>query len=158
MTERMPQTKQNEVIAEKSRAAAYVFLALAALGVVIAAVGVILLIDIEFNQASAGLKALIISLIAVGGAMLVIFAFLYVKQLYRPYALITLQDGIFVFPDGSRCRANQIVAIDRQRVKGNRGKIIVTLTDGKIEVDGVADYEKAYEKFSSLTGKPAAEK
>lgn len=144
--------KEIEVIAEKSRRAAYVFLALMALGVVIAAVGLILLISYGFADVMLSLKIVELSLTVVGAIMLCVFGGLYVKQLFRPYALITFEKGELKFQDGTVCEPNEITAVEEYK-----GVIIITVNGEKKEISGAANYDKAYRKLCVLTGNAISE-
>lgn len=155
MTDRGGAEADREIIAEKTRVKAYVFLALAIAGVILAAVGVFLFIKINFNAADFGLRAVMICLTAVGAVMLIVFGGLFVRQLFRPYSLIVLKDGVLFFPDGTECKPSEILKIERSKGFGNCGKLTVTFADRKCEIDGVAKYEKAYRKLSVLAGKQA---
>ncbi|MDE6849967.1 MAG: hypothetical protein K2J54_01440, partial [Clostridia bacterium] len=132
--------KQIEVIAEKSRKAAYAFLALTVLGVVVAAVGVILFLTAGFKSANIIMQAAVICLTAVGAVLITVFTALFVRQLYRKYSLIILKDGTLTFPDGTTCYPNDVKAVDKDK---KSGKITVSLADRKIEVGGVANLDKA---------------
>lgn len=144
--------KEVEIIAEKSRKTAYIFLALATLGVAVAAAGVILLVSYGFAGVMISLKIVELVLTVVGALMLLIFGGLYVKRLFRPYALITLEDGGLKLPDGKVCNPNEISSVEK-----DKRKIILTVNGGKIEINGVANFEKAYRKLCVLTGSPVSE-
>lgn len=147
--------KQTEVVAEKSRKAAYIYLALSVLGVAVAAAGVILMATTKFEDRSFNGHELILCLLALGAVMLFTFGGLFIRQLFRPYALITLQDGKLKLPDGTVCNPNEITSVEKSKEFGKCGKISVILNGVKIEINGVANYEKAYRKLCVLTGNPA---
>lgn len=144
--------KEIEIIAEKSRKAAYVFLALAVLGVVVAAVGVILYLAVGFNVSDVVMQAVVISLTALGAVLIAVFTALFIRQLYRTYWLIILKEGELIFPDGTKCNPNEITAVEK-----DNGKITVSIADRKIEVVGVVNSDKAYRKLCVLTGNPVKE-
>ena len=144
--------KEIEIIAEKSRKAAYVFLALSVLGVVVAAVGVILYLAVGFNVSDVAMQAVVIGLTALGAVLIIVFTALFIRQLYRTYWLIILKEGELIFPDGTKCKPGDITAVEK-----DNGKITVSLADRKIEVVGVANFDKAYRKLCVLTGKPVTE-
>lgn len=152
MTAARIKEKEIEVIAEKSRRAAYVFLALMALGVAVAAAGIILLISYGFADAALSLKIVELSLTVVGALIICIFGGLYIKQLFRPYSLITFENGELKFYDGTVCKPNEISAVEE-----DKGIIILTVNGEKKEIVGVADYDKAYRKLCVLTGNTISE-
>lgn len=147
--------KETEVIAEKSRSAAYIYLALSILGVAVAAAGVILLATTKFENRSFSGHEVILCLLALGAVMVFTFGGLFIRQLFRPYALITLQDGKLNLPDGTVCNPNEITSVEKSKEFGKCGKLTVILNGVKIEINGVANYEKAYRKLCVLTGNPA---
>ncbi|MCM1546083.1 MAG: hypothetical protein NC033_03500 [Clostridiales bacterium] len=144
--------KQTEIIAEKSRVKAYVFLALAVFGVALAAAGIILFAASGFNLVTVSMQAVTVSLTAAGGLVLIVFSMLFIKQLYRPYALITLTDGVLKFSDGAACSPNDITAVEK-----SKNKITLTVNGEKKEIAGVADADKAYRKLCVLTGNAAVD-
>ncbi len=157
MTEERAEEKQVEVIAEKSRTVAYVYLLLAALGVALVAAGLFILVYFKISDMDRTVLVVAICLLAVGAVMLFTFAGLYISRLYRPYALITLKDGELIFPDGTKCKPDEITAVEVKKEFGKCGKLSISLPDRKIEVGGVAKYEKACTKLSILAGKPLGE-
>ena len=146
-----------EIIAEKSRKAAYIFLALIVVGVIIAAVGIILAFVGDLKFKSVGEQAVVFSLLGVGAAVIAVFSALFIKQLYRPYSLITLEKGELKLPDGTACKPNEITAVKKSGEKGKSGKIILTVNGKEIAVDGVVSCDKAYRKLCMLTGIQAEE-
>lgn len=152
MIEKNNDENQVEIIAEKSRRTAYVFLALIGAGVIVAAAGIILAFSGQLKFKSEEDQAVVFSLLGAGAALIAVFSGLFIKQLYRPYALITLDGGELKFPDGTVCTPSEITGVEKSE------KILtVTLTDRKIEVRGVVNCEKAYRKLCMLTGIPAEE-
>ena len=152
MIDERNEDKEFEIIAEKSRKTAYVFLALTALGVAVAAVGIILFFAVGFKTADEVMQAVVISLTASGAVIIAVFTALFIRQLYRTYSLIILKGGWLIFPDGTTCRPSDIKAVKR-----DKNKITVSLADYKIEVVGVANCDKAYRKLCVLTGNPVSE-
>ncbi len=152
MIDERTEENQTEVIAEKSRKAAYVFLALTALGVAVAAAGVILYLTVGHKSVKTGEQAAVISLTAVGAVLIAVFTALFIKQLYRTYALIVFKEGKLVLPDGAECSPNEVTAVE----KGNN-KITVTVNGERREINGVANCDKAYRKLCVLTGNPVTE-
>ena len=152
MTDERTEEKETEVIAEKSRKAAYVFLALAVLGVAVAAVGVILYLAVGHKTVEVKIQAAVITLTALGAVLITVFTALYIRQLYRTYALITLQGGALKFPDGTTCSPNKITAVEK-----GKDKITVTVDGEKKEINGVANCDKAYRKLCILTGNTVSE-
>lgn len=152
MTDGRTEEKEVEVIAEKSRKAAYVFLALALSGVVVAAVGIILYFAVGFKATDVVMQTVEIGLTALGAVLLAVFAALYIRQLYRTYALIVLKEGKLTFPDGTECSPNEITAVEKEN-----SKITVTVNGERREINGVANGDKAYRKLCVLTGIPVSE-
>ncbi|MCM1437878.1 MAG: hypothetical protein NC131_01520 [Roseburia sp.] len=147
--------KDVEIIAESSRKTAYIFLALSVLGVLIAAAGIIIFIACGFKLVDAGMQAVTISLTAGGGVILIIFTVLFIKQLYRPYSLITLSEGKVCFAGGKVCSPNEIEAVEKSGQKGRSGTLTVTVNGEKLIICGVVNFERAYRKLAMLAGKPA---
>lgn len=154
MIDERTEEKEIEVIAEKSRKAAYAFLALSVLGVAVAAAGVILYLALGHKTFDAGVQAAVISLTALGAVLIIVFTALFIKQLYSPFALIKLNKGEIILPDGKSVKPSEITAVERDK---NAGKISLTVGGGKIEVEGVGNCEKAYRKLCVLTGNPIEE-
>lgn len=154
MKDERTEEKEVEVIAEKSRKAAYAFLAMAVFGVVVAAAGVILYLTRGYKTIDAGVQAAVISLTAVGAVLIIVFTALFIKQLYSPFVLIKLNKGEIIFPDGKAVKPSEITAVERDK---KAGKITVILSGEKIEVGGVGNCEKAYRKLCVLTGNPIEE-
>ncbi len=140
--------KEVEVIAEKSRKNAYVFLALAVSGAVIVAVGAFLLIYIKTENS----LVWELCVLGVGAVLLLTFAGLYISRLFRPYALITFEDGVLKFNDGATCNPGEITTVEK-----GKDKIILTVNGEKKEICGEANIDKAYRKLCVLTGNPALE-
>ena len=140
--------KEVEVIAEKSRKAAYAFLALAALGAVIATVGAFLLVYVRTDNS----LVWELCILSVGAVLLLAFAGLYISRLFRPYALITLEKGVIKLNDGTACNPSEINAVEK-----DKDKIILTVNGEKKEIIGVSNSDKAYRKLCVLTGNPALE-
>ena len=152
MTETRTEEKEVEVIAEKSRKIAYVFLALSLLGVIVAAVGIILYLAVGFKINDIVMQAVEIGLTALGAVLIAVFTALFVRQLYRSYALIVLKEGKLVFSDGTVCSPNEVTAVE----KGNN-KLTVIINGERKEIDGVANCDKAYRKLCVLTGNSVTE-
>lgn len=144
--------KEIEIIAEKSRKAAYVFLALTAFGVAVAMAGVILYFVVGHKTVDAGIQAAVITLTALGAVLIAVFTALFIKQLYRTYSLIILKNGKLIFPDGAECNPNEITAVEK-----GKDKITLTVNGEKKEIIGVANCEKAYRKLCLLTGNTVSE-
>lgn len=147
MTDGRTEEKEVEIIAEKSRKAAYVFLALALSGVVVAAVGIILYLAVGFKVSEVAKQAVEIGLTALGAVLIAVFTALYIRQLYRKYALIVFKEGKLTFPDGTVCSPNEITAVEKES-----NKITVTINGERREINGVANVDKAYRKLCVLTG------
>ncbi len=152
MTETRTEEKEVEVIAEKSRKTAYVFLALSLLGVIVAAVGIIMYLAVGFKVNDVVKQAVEIGLTALGAVLIAVFTALFIRQLYRTYALIVLKEGKLVFPDGTECSPNEITAVEK-----GKNKITVTINGERKETDGVANCDKAYRKLCVLTGNSVTE-
>ncbi len=157
VTEGRGSENETEVIAEKSRGAAYIFLALSVAGVLLVAAGVFLLIKFGFANSSAVNKALTLTFIIAGAVMSVLFGGLFIQRLYRPYSLIILQNGALEFPDGNVCKPGEITRITKVKQTGKSGRISVTACGREIVVNGVVNYEKSYKKLCVLTGYPEEE-
>lgn len=151
MIEERTEEKEVEVIAEKSRKAAYVFLALSILGVAVAAVGIILFLTVGFKTFTEVMQGVIIGLTALGAVLLIVFSALYIRQMYNTYSLVVFTDGLLKFHDGTECNPSEITAVEKDKEKG---KITLSLADRKIEINGVANCDKAYRKLCVLTGNP----
>ena len=78
MIEERNEDKDFEIIAEKSRKAAYVYLALTVLGVAVAAAGVILFLTVGFKTIEVSIQATVISLTAVGAVLIAVFTALFI--------------------------------------------------------------------------------
>ncbi|MDE6691136.1 MAG: hypothetical protein K2K04_04115 [Clostridia bacterium] len=152
MIDERTEDKETEIIAEKSRKAAYVFLALTALGVAVAAAGVILYFVAGYKTVKVGIQAAVIVLTALGAVLIAVFTLLFIKQLYRKYSLIILKEGELTFPDGTVCTPNEITAVEKCK-----NKITLTVRGEKKEIDGVANVDKAYRKLCVLTGNTVSE-
>lgn len=152
MTDERTEEKEVEVIAEKSRRAAYVFLALAALGLTVATVGVILFFVSGCKTINVGVHAAVITLTALGAVLIAVFSALYIRQLYRTYALIVLENGVLKFSDGTVCTPNEITA-----VKKGKNEITVTIYGEKKVINGVTNCAKACKKLCMLTGNTVSE-
>ncbi len=144
--------KEFEVIAEKSRKAAYVFLAMTAFGVAVAAAGVILYFVVGHKTVDAGIQAAVITLTAVGAVLIAVFTLLFIKQLYRKYSLIILKEGKLIFIDGAECSPNEITAVEK-----GKNTITLTVNGEKKEIVGVANCDKAYRKLCVLSGNTVSE-
>ena len=141
--------KQIEIIAEKPRTVAYIFLAFALLGILVAAAGVYLFIAFRSVQDNV-VFALKISLVVCGLVLAAVFGGLFIKQLFRPYALVILQKGALEFPDGTTCKPEEISEINKEK------KVItVKVGDKVIALNSVADPDNAYRKLAMLEGKHA---
>lgn len=151
MTDGREEEKNVEIIAEKPRTAAYVFLALAALGVAVAAAGVILYLTIGRKTVDLGIQVTVICLTALGALLIVVFTALYIRQLYRTFALITFENGALKFGDGTACRPDEITAVEK-----GKNEIRVTVNGEKKVISGVARCDKAYRKLCVLTGNPVS--
>ena len=147
MTAERGEEKETEVIAEKSRAVAYAFLALSAAGVFICFAGALMFIKFAGVQNTA-IFALKITLTAFGVAMAIIFGALFIVQLYKQFTLIALKDGKISFPDGTFCMPHEISKI---YVEGKT--ITVELPQRKVVIERVANCEKAQKKLAMLAGK-----
>lgn len=152
MIEERNEDKDYEIIAEKSRRTAYIYLALTVLGVAVAAAGVILFLTVGFKTVEVSIQATVISLTAVGAVLIAVFTALFIRQLYRKYTLIILKDGELIFPDGGTCKPNEITAVEK-----SNDTITVTVGGEKKEISGVANSDKAYRKLCVLTGIPVSE-
>lgn len=152
MIDERNEDKDFEIIAEKSRKTAYIYLALAALGVAVAAVGVILFLTVGFKTVDEVIQAVVITLTALGAVLIAVFTALYIRQLYRSYSLIILKDGELIFFDGAKCNPNDIKTVEK-----DKNKITLTVDGEKVEINGVANCDKAYRKLCLLAGIPVSE-
>lgn len=144
--------KEFEIIAEKSRKTAYVFLALTAFGVAVATAGVILYFAAGRKTVNTAIHAAVITLTALGAVLIAVFTLLFIKQLYRTYALIVFKDGKLKLPDGTTCNPSEITAVEK-----GKNKIILIVDGEKKEIIGVANCDKAYRKLCLLTGNTVSE-
>ncbi len=128
------------------------FLALSLLGVIVAAVGIIMYLAVGFKVNDVVKQAVEIGLTALGAVLIAVFTALFIRQLYRTYALIVLKEGKLVFPDGTECSPNEITAVEK-----GKNKITVTINGERKETDGVANCDKAYRKLCVLTGNSVTE-
>ena len=88
MTDDRTEEKEVEVIAEKSRKIAYVFLVLSLSGVIVAAVGIILYFAVGFKINDTVIQAVEIGLTALVSVLIAVITELFIRQLYRTYELI----------------------------------------------------------------------
>lgn len=139
-----------ELVAERSKSTAYVFLALSLLGILIIIFSAIAFFW-DLLREGLGVEVVLV-IFAVGVAVALIAAVLFGRQLFLPYRLLEYDGKNLILYNGRVCAPFEIANVEGAKSCGKTGKITLFLKENgeKILLRGVKNYSQSYERLNWL--------